>query len=130
MADHIATAQRYRARAAKCELSAKATSSEKFGECYRLLAQHYLVLANLEEDCANRVSPFARQDHKQDHKQDSKPGNKPANKEGNSKAAEHAPARSVAARLFAVRQLQMAAPSTEAVSMPPMVAIPAAEFGR
>jgi hypothetical protein len=138
MADHIAMAQRYRARAAKCELSAKATSSEKFGECYRLLAQHYLVLANLEEDCANRVSPFARQDPTQDpkqdprqgHKQDSKPGNKPANEERNNKAAEQAPVRSVAARLFAVRQLQMAAPSTETVSMPPMVAIPAAEFGR
>jgi hypothetical protein len=138
MADHIATAQRYRARAAKCELSAKATSSEKFGECYRLLAQHYRVLANLEEDCANRLSPFARQDPKQgqkqdpkqDHKQDSKLGNKSANEERNSKPAEQAPVRSVAARLFAVRQLQMAAPSTETVSMPPMVAIPAAEFGR
>jgi hypothetical protein len=145
MADHIATAQRYRARAAKCELSAKATSSEKFGECYRLLAQHYLVLANLEEDCANRVSPFARQENKQDpkehkqdpkqehkqaHRQDGKLGNRPANEERNNKSAEQAPVRSVAARLFAVRQLQMATPSTETVSMPPMVAIPAAEFGR
>jgi hypothetical protein len=115
-------------------LSAKATSSEKFGECYRLLAQHYLVLANLEEDCANRVSPFARQDPKQHpkqgQKQDGKPGNKPANEEGNNKAAEQAAVRSVAARMFAVRQLQTAAPSTETVSMPPMVAIPAAEFGR
>jgi hypothetical protein len=48
-----------------------------------------------------------------------------------SKAEEQAPARSVAARMFAVRQLQMAAPSVETVSMPPMVvvAIPAAEFG-
>jgi hypothetical protein len=111
MADHIATAQRYRARAAKCELSAKSTSSAKFSECYRLLAQHYLVLANLEEDCAQRSSPFARQQEK---------------------PPEPAPARSVAARMFAVRQLQMAAPSTETVSMPPMavVAIPAAEFGR
>ena len=104
MADHIATAQRYRARAAKCELSAKATSSEKFGECYRLLAQHYRVLANLEEDCANLLSPFARQDPKQgqkqdpkqDHKQDSKLGNKSANEERNSKPAEQAPVRSVA----------------------------------
>jgi hypothetical protein len=109
MADHIATAQRYRARAAKCELSAKNTSSTGFGECYRLLAQHYLVL---EEDCANRPSPFARQE--------------------NNRAADQAPPRSVAARMFAVRQLQMAAPSTEMVSMPPMsvIAIPAAEFGR
>jgi hypothetical protein len=34
--------------------------------------------------------------------------------------------------MFAVRQLQMAAPSGETVSMPPMavVAIPAADFGR
>ncbi len=112
MADHIAAAQRYRARAAKCELSAKNTSSARFGECYRLLAQHYLALANLEEDCAHRQSPFARP---QDNK-----------------APEEAPARSIAARMFAVRQLQMAAPSMETVSMPPMtvVAVPAAEFGR
>lgn len=112
MADHIATAQRYRARAANCELSAKTTSSAKFGECYRLLAQHYLVLANLEEDCAHRTSPFARPE-------DNKP-------------AEQAPVRSVAARMFAVRQMQIAAPSSETVSMPPMtlVSIPAADFGR
>jgi hypothetical protein len=120
MADHIVAAQRYRARAAKCELSAKATSSAKFGDCYRLLAQHYLVLANLEEDCAQRSSPFARQeDKKADNKKDNR-------------VAEPAPVRSVAARMLAVRQLQMAAPSLETVSMPPMsiVAIPAAEFGR
>lgn len=112
MADHIAAAQRYRARATKCELSAKNTSSAGFGECYRLLAQHYLVLANLEEDSAHRQSPFARPD--------------------DDKAPAQAPARSVAARMFAVRQLQMAAPSMETVSMPPMAAAatPAAEFGR
>jgi hypothetical protein len=111
MADHIAAAQRYRARAAKCEVSAKNTSSAKFGECYRLLARHYLVLANLEEDCAQRISPFARQQQK---------------------APEPAPVRSVAGRMFAVRQLQMAGPSMETPSMPPMtvVAIPAAEFDR
>ena len=112
MADHIAAAQRYRARAAKCELSARNTSSTKFGECYRLLAQHYLVLANLEEDCARRPSPFARQEV--------------------NKVADQAPARPVAARMFAVRQLQLATPSTETVSMPPMSvgSIPAAEFNR
>jgi hypothetical protein len=112
MADHIAAAQRYRAKAAKCELSAKNTSSAKFGDCYRLLAQHYLMLANLEEDCAQRSSPFARQEH--------------------GKVAEQALPRSIAGRMFAMRQLQMAAPSTETVSMPPMsvIAIPAAEFGR
>jgi hypothetical protein len=126
MADHIATAQRYRARAAKCELSAKNTSSEKFGECYRLLAQHYLVLANLEEDCAHRVSPFARQENRQNNKQDLKP----AETQDIKKAAAQMPVRSVAERMFAVRQMQIAAPSTETVSIPPMIAIPAAEFGR
>jgi 2-keto-3-deoxy-galactonokinase len=112
MADHIAAAQRYRARAAKCELSAKNTSSVKFGECYRLLAQHYLVLANLEEDCARRPSPFARQESK--------------------KPADLASGRSVSARMFAVRQLQVATPTSEAMSLPPMsaVPIPAADFGR
>jgi hypothetical protein len=84
MADHIAAAQRYRARAAKCELSTKNTTSAGFAECYRLLARHYLVLANLEEDCAHRQSPFARPD--------------------DSKAEEQAPSRSVAGRMFAVRQ--------------------------
>jgi hypothetical protein len=112
MADHIAAAQRYRARPAKCELSAKNTSSTEFGECYRLLAQHYLALANLEEDCAHRRSPFARPE--------------------DDKAPAQAPVHSVAARMFAVRQMQMAAPSMETVSMPPMalVSIPATEFGR
>lgn len=129
MADHIATAQKYRARAANCELSAKNTSSEKFAECYRLLAQHYLVLANLEEDCANRSSPFARLENRPADKQDNK---QPALKQQDNKAADQASPRSLAARMFAVRQMQMAAPSTETVSMPPMtvVAIPAAEFGR
>jgi hypothetical protein len=112
MDHHIAAAQRYRARAAKCELSAKNTSSMKFSECYRLLAQHYLVLANLEEDCAGRPSPFARHDDR--------------------KSQDQTPTRSVAARMFAVRQMQMAAPSAETVSMPPLSAasMPAAEFGR
>lgn len=112
MGDHIAAAQRYRARAAKCELFAKNTSSMGFGECYRLLAQQYLVLANLEEDWARRPSPFARQVQP--------------------KPADQPPARPVSARMFAVRQLQMTAPSTETVSMPPMSAgsMPAAEFGR
>jgi hypothetical protein len=36
MVDHLAWAQGYRDRAAKCQLSAKSTSSVKFGECYRL----------------------------------------------------------------------------------------------
>jgi hypothetical protein len=112
MGDHIAAAQRYRARAAKCELSAKSTSSVGFGECYRLLAKQYLVLANLEEDCARRPSPFARPERP-------KPAEQPAT-------------RSVSARMFAVRHLQTASPSTETVSMPPLsiAPMPAAEFGR
>ena len=70
------------------------------------------MLANLEEDCAQRTSPFARQP--------------------DTKAPERAPVRSVASRMFAVQQIQMAVPSTETVSMPPMsvIAIPPAEFGR
>jgi hypothetical protein len=112
MGDHIAAAQRYRARAANCEVSAKNTSSVRFGECYRLLAKQYLVLANLEEDCARRPSPFARQEPP-------KPAEQPATP-------------SVSGRMFAVRRLQVAAPSTETVSMPPMSIAPisAAEFGR
>src|SRR5262249_291278 len=74
MGDHIAAAQRYRARAAKCELFAENTSSMGFGEGYRLLAREYLVLANLEEDCARRPSPFARQEHQ---KEQPKPADQP-----------------------------------------------------
>lgn len=54
MVDHFAWAQGYRDRAAKCQLSAKNTSSVEFGECYRLLEQYYLTLANLEEDFGRR----------------------------------------------------------------------------
>ena len=120
MGDHIAAAQRYRARAAKCELSAKNTSSTGFGECYRLLAKQYLVLANMEEDCAQRPSPFARQVPQQDQQKEQQKG------------AVRPAARPVSARMFAVRQLQMAAPSPETRSMPPMSpgSMPAAEFGR
>ncbi len=54
MVDHLAWAQGYRSRAAKCLLAAKNTTSEKFGECYELLAQYYDMLANLEEDFLRR----------------------------------------------------------------------------
>jgi hypothetical protein len=54
MVDHLAWAQGYRDRAAKCQLSAKNTSSIEFGECYRLLEKYYLMLANLEEDFERR----------------------------------------------------------------------------
>jgi hypothetical protein len=107
MSDHLASAQRYRDRAAKCELSAKNTSSIEFGECYRLLAQHYLVLANLEEDCARR-QPLPP------HHADNKPADKPS-------------APMVAARMFAVRQLQPAPPTALPMAIDQT---PVPEFGR
>jgi hypothetical protein len=54
MVDHLAWAQGYRSRAAKCLLAAQNTSSAQFGRCYQLLAQHYDLLANLEEDFQRR----------------------------------------------------------------------------
>jgi len=61
MIDHLAWAQRYRDRAAKCELAAKNTSSTSFSDCYRLVSQYYLTLADLEEDFARRHSVAAGQ---------------------------------------------------------------------
>jgi hypothetical protein len=117
MPDHLASAQRYRDRAAKCELSAKNTSSIEFGECYRLLAQHYLVLANLEEDCA-RWRPASPR-HVDNEPADNKPvGNKSANKPS---------VPSIAARMFAVRQLQAAPPTALPMAIDQM---PVPEFGR
>ena len=55
MVDHLAWAQGYRDRAAKCQLSAKSTSSVEFGECYRLLEKYFLMLANLEEDFGRKT---------------------------------------------------------------------------
>jgi hypothetical protein len=112
MSDHLASAQRYRDRAAKCALSAKNTSSIEFGECYRLLAQHYLVLANLEEDCARRrpVSPR----HMDNQPADNKPADTPS------------PA-SIAERMFAVRQLQTAPPTALPMAIDQML-VP--DFGR
>ena len=54
IADHLARAKGYRNRATKCRSSAKETSSVSFGNCYRLLADHYVLLADLEEDYARR----------------------------------------------------------------------------
>jgi hypothetical protein len=112
MPDHLASAQRYRDRAAKCELSAKNTSSIEFGECYRLLAQHYLVLANLEENYARRRSSPPR--HADNKPSDNKPADKPS-------------APSIAARMFAVRQLQTAPPTVLPMAIDQM---PVPEFGR
>ena len=43
-----------RRRAAKCQQSAKNSVSAKFGDCYRLLAKNYIILAELEEDYVAR----------------------------------------------------------------------------
>jgi len=54
MLDHLARARELRRHAAKCEAAAKTTLSEKFGNCYRLLAKNYVILAELEEDFVAR----------------------------------------------------------------------------
>jgi hypothetical protein len=52
--DHLARAREMRRRAAKCQLSAKNSQSARFGDCYRLLADNYVILAKLEEDYVAR----------------------------------------------------------------------------
>lgn len=52
--EHLARAKLLRDRAARCEVSAKDSGSARFGECYRLLATNYVVLAKLEEDFVAR----------------------------------------------------------------------------
>ncbi|HTE77932.1 MAG TPA: hypothetical protein VK653_14540 [Xanthobacteraceae bacterium] len=61
MVDHLAWAQGYRNRAAKCQVAAQSTSSIEFNECYRLVAQYYLMLANLEEDFVRRDAALLKQ---------------------------------------------------------------------
>jgi hypothetical protein len=58
--DHLTRARILRDRAAQCRVSAKATLSAKFGDCYRLLADHYVILAKLEEDFVSRQNAAAR----------------------------------------------------------------------
>ena len=55
MVDHLAWAEAYRNRAAKCRSVAAGISSSDFENCYRKLADHYLLLADLEEDFARRA---------------------------------------------------------------------------
>jgi hypothetical protein len=54
MSDHSARASEMRIRAARCQASAKMTTSVKFAECYRLAAENYEVLAKLEQDFEDR----------------------------------------------------------------------------
>jgi hypothetical protein len=49
MVDRLTHAKEMRVRAKKCQLSAKESKSEKFAECYRLLAQNYDMLASVDE---------------------------------------------------------------------------------
>ena len=55
MLNHLAYANNYRYRAAKCRQSAEGTSSSEFSDCYRRLAEHYELLAKLEEDYVARA---------------------------------------------------------------------------
>jgi hypothetical protein len=54
MLDHLVRARELRRHAAKCEAAAKSSVSAKFGDCYRLLAKNYVILADLEEDFVAR----------------------------------------------------------------------------
>jgi hypothetical protein len=54
--EHLARARLLRDRATRCDLSARDSGSARFGECYRLLAANYVVLAKLEEDFVARQS--------------------------------------------------------------------------
>ncbi len=56
MLDHLARARELRRQAAKCQQAAKTSVSPKFGDCYRLLANNYVILAELEEDFVARAN--------------------------------------------------------------------------
>jgi|HubBroStandDraft_3_1064219.scaffolds.fasta_scaffold201573_1 hypothetical protein len=126
MVDHLAWAQGYRDRAAKCQLSAKSTSSVKFGECYRLLEKYYLMLANLEENFGRKqvaalMPPVSLKEAEKKvafPKQVEKPGDKPA------VSLDPRPTLSVTARMAAVRQLQGTSPlaGSTPISVPPSAA--------
>jgi len=61
MVDHLARARELRRHAAKYQESAKTSASAKFGDCYRLLAENYIVLAELEEDYVARENSALRE---------------------------------------------------------------------
>ena len=54
MLDHLARARELRRHAAKCQQAAKDSVSRKIGDCYRLLAKNYVILAELEENFVAR----------------------------------------------------------------------------
>jgi hypothetical protein len=131
MIDHLAWAQGYRDRAAKCQLSAKSTSSVEFGECYRLLEKYYLMLANLEEDFGRKqvaaLMPPVSLKEAEKKTAFSEQAEKPVDKPPvllDRRAESASPANSVAARMLAVRQLQAASPlaGSAPISVPPSAA--------
>jgi hypothetical protein len=131
MVDHLAWAQGYRDRAAKCQLSAKNTSSVEFGECYRLLEKYYLMLANLEEDFGRKqvaalMPPVSLKEAEQKTEKKtafSKQTEKPA-VSLDRRAEGESPTLSVTARMAAVRQLQGTSPlaGSTPISVPPSAA--------
>jgi hypothetical protein len=131
MVDHLAWAQGYRDRAAKCQVSAKSTSSVEFGECYRLLEKYYLMLANLEEDFGRKqvaalMPPVSLKEAAKKtafSKQEETPVDKPAVSLDRRAEGESSPL-SVAARMLAVRQLQGTSPlaGSTPMSVPPSIA--------
>ena len=54
MINHLTRAKELRIRAGQYEISAEETTSEKFRECYRLLAINFNGLATLEEEFVAR----------------------------------------------------------------------------
>jgi hypothetical protein len=55
MVDHVARAGNLRDRASRCRSAGEEITSAKFEACYRKLADHYLALADLEEDFGRRT---------------------------------------------------------------------------
>ena len=56
MLEHLARARELRRHAAKCQQAAKSSLSPRFADCYRLLADNYTILADLEEDFVARAN--------------------------------------------------------------------------
>lgn len=54
MLDHRKRARQLRVRANKCRGFAENTTSIKFSECYRLIAENYNILATVEEEFYER----------------------------------------------------------------------------
>ena len=128
MVDHLAWAQGYRNRAAKCQVSAKSTSAAEFGECYRLLEKYYLMLANLEEDFGRKqvaaLLPPVSLKEAEKKTAFSKQAEISVDELAVSldrRAEGESPTLSVAARMLAVRQLQGTSPlaGSTPISVPP-----------